>query len=151
MLIEESISISADLNTVWDIFTDLTRWRRWNTALTDVSATMDRIAQGLKLSVNVRLFPIPIRTEVRIVEVVPRERVAWSSSKYGISSRHEFQFGEQGAFVRVSSRETFSGLPLLLAPFTFPAGRIRNLTLLLLKDLKQAVETDALSHEKKRT
>jgi hypothetical protein len=141
MVIEESILILAPPEKVWQTFSDLSRWEDWNTVLKDVSAADSRIERGGRFRCSIRPFFLPVRFEPVIEEVVPREKVVWTGSRYGITARHEFLFARQEKGVLLVSRETFSGITVESAPVLFPVQRIRELTRLLLKDLKEAAES----------
>lgn len=86
------------------------------------------------------LFLFAVRFEPVIEEVIPREKIVWKGSKYGISSRHEFIFENDESGVLLVSRETFSGAAVETVPALFPEQRIRELPRLFLKDLKGAAD-----------
>jgi hypothetical protein len=142
MLIEESVLINADLKNIWKTFTDLTCWADWNTVAGKVASDSGRIAEGERFTFCLRPFSVPIMIEPRIEEVIAREKVVWTGTKFGIFSRHEFLFQQVANGVLVTSRETFRGLPLLAGSMTFPEGTVRKLTAGMLKDLKNAVEKE---------
>jgi hypothetical protein len=140
MVIEESILVSADPDKVWKIFTDLTCWAGWNTVTTRAACRTGRLEEGIRFTFSIRPFSVPITVKPKIVEIVPGEKVVWSGSKFGIFSRHEFLFQQVANGVLVTSRETFRGVPILLARRTFPKKTIRQLTIEMLQDLKKAAE-----------
>jgi hypothetical protein len=140
MIIEESVLINADVNTIWKTFTDLTCWADWNSVATDVASGSGRLEEGERFTFCLRPFSVPIMIEPRIEEVIPREKVVWTGTKFGIFSRHEFLFQQAANGVLVTSRETFRGLLLLLGGVTFPESMVREMTVGMLKDLKTAVE-----------
>ena len=140
MIIDESIVIQAPLDTVWKTFTDIACWADWNTVMEDVPAGREAMEKGAPLEFCIRPFLFPVRLEPVIEEVVRNEKVTWSGTKFGISSRHEFFFEKSGVGVRVRSRESFTGGPLEAMSFAFPERRIREMTQALLRDLKKAAE-----------
>jgi hypothetical protein len=140
MLIEESVLINADLKDIWKTFTDLTCWADWNTVAGKVASDSGRIEEGERFAFCLRPFSVPIMIEPKIEEVVPREKVVWTGTKFGIFSRHEFLFQQVANGVLVTSRETFRGLPLLFGGAAFPESTVRELTVGMLKDLKKAAE-----------
>ena len=142
MLIEESVLINGDLKTIWKTFTDLTCWADWNTVAGKVASDSGRIEEGERFAFCLRPFSVPIMIEPKIEEVVPREKVVWTGTKFGIFSRHEFLFQQVANGVLVTSRETFRGLPLLFGGMTFPESTVRELTVGMLNDLKNAVEKE---------
>jgi len=141
MVIEESIVIRADIAKVWEKLTDLTCWKDWNTVLREVASETERLAQGTRFRFCLRPFVFPVTVEPRIEEALPQERIIWSGYKFGIFARHEFIFAKSEGGVRVTSRETFRGLPVEVAPFAFPKARLRELTIAMLEDLKKAAES----------
>ena len=142
MIIEETIQVQAPLDRVWQTFTDLGCWKDWNTVLQDVSAgDTEHIAVGTSFRCSLRPFAIPLFFRPIVTEVIPNEKVVWKSSKYGINARHEFLFRKQDGGIEVVSRETFTGLPTALGGLFLPKQRIRELTISMLNDLKQAAES----------
>ena len=140
MLIEESVLINADIRKIWKTFTDLTCWAEWNTVASKAKSGSGRIEEGERLSFCLRPASVPIMIEAKIEEVVHREKVVWTGTRFGIFSRHEFLFQQVANGVLVTSSETFRGLPLLFGGLTFPESTVRELTVGMLKDLKKAAE-----------
>jgi uncharacterized protein YndB with AHSA1/START domain len=140
MVIEETIRIAADLQRVWKTFTDLAYWADWSRTARDVSPANCRMEQGMQIRFHFRPFIFPIYIRPVIKEVVPYERVVWSSSKYGLSSHHEFLFKQADSDVLVISREKLVGLPLVLGGRSFTKKTVRRLTVAMLQDLKNAAE-----------
>ncbi|MBA4374254.1 MAG: hypothetical protein C0402_15495 [Thermodesulfovibrio sp.] len=148
MVIEESIVIASPLDKVWNIFTDLTCWSKWNTVLEDASSDSLRIAEGSKVRFCIRPFVIPVSVEPVIEEVVPGKKITWRGEKFGITARHEYIFGETEQGVTVVSRETFSGGLMALSGILFSYGRLKELTLKVLTDLKEMAEKPEEEGEK---
>ncbi len=140
MVIEESTTISASPDRVWKTFTDLTCWADWNTVMKDLSLGTVCMKKGETFKFCIRPFMFPVPLELFMEEVIPNKLVVWSGSKFGIFARHEFIFKESGEKVIVISRESFKGITLDNMSLLFPEKRIREMTKLLLKDLKKAAE-----------
>jgi hypothetical protein len=140
MVVEESVSINASVEKVWQTFTDLTCWVGWNSVLKDIAAENRLIQKGDTFTCSIRPFVFPVKFELLIEEVVPYERVVWSGSKYGIFARHVFVFNSTGDRVHVLSTENFKGITIENLKFIFPDWRIRELTQSFLRDLKKASE-----------
>jgi hypothetical protein len=143
MVIEEAILISADLGRIWQTFMDLTCWANWNTVATDAASDSGSLEQGKTFTFCLRPFSVPIMIEPKIEEVVPREKVIWSGGRFGITSRHEFLFQQARNGVLVTSREYFSGFPLLLGGKPLTEKISRDLVVLMLRQLKKACEGEA--------
>jgi len=141
MVIEESILILSPLEKVWNIFTDLTCWSKWNTVLEDVSSESLRIKEGGRLRFCIRPFVIHVSFEPVIEEVVHHKKITWRGEIFGITARHEYIFQETVQGVSVTSRETFSGSPVALTGILFSKHRLKELTVMHLKDLKKAAES----------
>lgn len=140
MVIEESILILSPIEQVWGVFTDLTSWSRWNTVMADVSSESLHIAEGTRFRYWIRPFFIPLSFEPLIEEVIPNKKISWRGEKFRITAVHEYIFLETDQGVSLTSRETFSGGPLALAGMILFSGRLKEMTLTLLKGLKDAVE-----------
>ena len=140
MLIEESVLINADLKDIWNTFTDLTCWADWNTVACNAASLTGRIEEGERFTFCLRPFDLLIVINPKVEEVLPREKVVWTGTKFGIFSRHEFLFQQVANGVLVTSREAFRGPPLIFGGLTFPEGMVRKLTVGMLNDLKKAAE-----------
>lgn len=140
MIIEETITINASLSKVWNLFLDLTCWADWNTILRDVSSAEACLREGGKFSCCIRPYAFPVYFQPRVNEVIPEKKIVWTGSKYRVSSLHEFYFEEHGEGTIIRSRETFSGLPIILGGFLFPKKTLTGLTISFLEDIKRAAE-----------
>ena len=140
MLIEEAVLIRANIETVWKTFTDLACWKDWNSTACDAASTSGRIEEGERIRFCLRPFAVPVHLDPVVDEVVPHERVVWSGSKFGISSRHEFLFQRASNGILVTSREEFRGLPLLLGGRRFTGSLARDLVRSMLRELQAACE-----------
>ncbi len=140
MVIEESILILSPIEEVWSLFTDLTCWSRWNTVMADVSSESSHLAEGNRFRYWIRPFVIPVFFESLIEEVIPYKKISWRGEKFGITAVHEYIFLETDQGVSLTSRERFSGGPFARAGMIFSRGRLKQMTLTLLKGLRDAAE-----------
>jgi hypothetical protein len=140
MIIEESVLINADLKNIWETFTDLTCWADWNTVACKAASLSGRLEEGERFTFCLRPFSVPIVVKPKIEDIVPREKVVWTGTKFGIFSRHEFLFQQVANGVLVTSREAFRGLLLLFGGVACPEGMVRELTVGMLNDLKKSAE-----------
>ncbi len=143
MVIEESIVILSPLDKVWNTFTDLACWPQWNTVLEDVSSDSQNIEEGSRVRFCIRPFVIPVSVEPVIEEVIPAKKITWRGEKFGIIAVHEYIFVETEPGVTVISRETFSGSLLALSGILLSYGRLKELTMKVLTDLKEMAEKTA--------
>jgi hypothetical protein len=141
MVIEETVLINAGIERVWKTFTDLTCWSDWNRTARDIVSESGKMEQGRPFRFCLRPFVVPVRIDPVIDEIVPYDRVVWSGRKYGIASRHEFLFQQEADGVLVTSREKLIGLPLVMGGRAFTERLVRELTVSMLKELKEAAET----------
>jgi hypothetical protein len=141
MIIEESIFIHATMERVWKTFTDLTCWKDWNKVLKNVSPEKTMVlSEGGEVKFCIYPFKFPVYFEPEIEEVIPHKRVVWTSGRYGVSARHEFFFKQVEQGVLVISRESFKGISVKTLKFLFPKSRLRDLTVVFLKDMKRGAE-----------
>lgn len=69
------ISIDAPAETVWDVVSDLARYREWNPFVIDASSTFE---VGSPIRMRVRLFPwFPQKQTETITEYVAGQKVCW--------------------------------------------------------------------------
>jgi hypothetical protein len=142
-VIEVSVTIQADITKVWELFVDLSRWRRWNSVVTILSGGREgKIAEGARFTCLIRRLAFLLPLKPLAEEVVPRRKIILSGRRFGIGARHEFLFDGDEASATVTSRETFSGMMTAFPVWTLPAMRIRKLTGAMLRDLKRAAEIE---------
>jgi hypothetical protein len=140
-VIEESVRINANIERVWEIFIDLSRWRGWNTALNVVSSIENGpIAEGKSFTCVMRPLVFAVHLKPLAIEVLPCKKVVLSGNKFGIRARHEFLFNGNKEKTTVTSRETFTGIPPALPGWIFVQRKIKKLTRSMLQDLKNAAE-----------
>lgn len=145
-MIEESVTINASIEKVWKMFTDLSCWRGWNTVLTVVStAEKGPIAQGKSFTCLMRPLAFAVVLEPLTMEVLAGRKIVLSGEKFGIRAIHEFLFDGNEAKTVLTSRETFTGTPLAMPGWTFLQRRLKQLTCVMLSDLKNAAEKMACS------
>ncbi len=141
MLIEDSITIHAPMQKVWETFTDITCWDDWNSVLKNVSPDRAEVlTEGGKVKFCIYPFKFPVYFEPVIEEIIPNKKIVWTSGKFGVIARHEFIFKEVEIGVRVISKESFRGISLKTMSFLFPRSRLKALTVSFLRDLKKAAE-----------
>ena len=140
MEIEHSVTIDADIDTVWNIFTDLTCWKNWSTVLGDSSSEHDRLTEGKRFKFCIRPFALPVHVEPVVEEVIPGKRIVWSGTKHGIHARHEFIFSREDNNVIMTSREIFQAGPVRRLLFHVPKKKLHKLSIQMLEELKEAAE-----------
>lgn len=140
MEIVHSIVIHADMDTVWDIFTDMTCWNTWNTVAGNVSSEQKKITRGQRFHFCIRPFTIPVHIEPVVEEVFPGKRIVWAGARFGIQARHEFLFSETRQGINLTSREIFSTHFFNKLWFHVPKKKLHTLTITMLQDLKDAAE-----------
>ncbi|MEZ4382683.1 MAG: SRPBCC domain-containing protein [Nannocystaceae bacterium] len=103
-----TITIHAPAATIWALLTDAPAYPEWNPTVERVEGT---IALGAKIKVFAavspgRAFP------VKVAELVPGERMVWSSGMpLGLfKGERTFTLTPRGDGVEFSMREVFSGL-----------------------------------------
>ena len=141
MIIEESIIIHSTMETLWKTFIDLSCWMSWNTVMKHVSSDEQLLTNGSNLKCSFRPFLFPVEVRISVVEVIPFERIVWSTRKKGLFTFHEFFFQTHEKGVIVTSKETFTGLLTKGSGFLLPVKRMQTLTKIFLKDLKKASES----------
>jgi len=140
MVIKASIHINANMDKVWETFTDLTCWNDWNTVIRDVYSSEKSLSSGGVLKCCFRPFLLPVNVKIEVEEVVPYESIVWSAKKRGLSARNTFFFEKYKGGVTVTSRETFKGSLVSFFGFLLPKKRMRTLISTFLQDLKTAAE-----------
>jgi len=145
MLIIESILINAPLKQVWDTFTDLTCWQDWSTVFSNVSSEAERLTEGKSFKFCIRPFSFPVHIEPVVKELVAGQRIVWTGTRHGITARHEFVFEEKNGKTLLTSREIFKLNRFKRLFFHIPQKRLHKLSVLMLNDLKYAVENSIIA------
>ena len=140
MEIEHTILIESDMDTVWNIFTDMTCWREWSTVLGNSSSEHKTLIEGKRFQFCIRPFVLPVHVEPVVEEIVPGKRIVWTGEKYGIKARHEFIFSESNSKITVLSREIFTAHSFIKLLFHLPKKKLHELSIKMLNELKEAAE-----------
>ena len=96
-----SVEVAMPVERLWEIFTDVEGWPRWNGCI-----WRSRIRDGeLRVGATLQWTFNPIRpgylykmpASAEIVEVVPQDRVTWEVSAPGLHALHSYRFAPLGA------------------------------------------------------
>jgi uncharacterized protein YndB with AHSA1/START domain len=134
------IDIAAPVERVWAIEADIAEWPRWNRSIQTMELYGD-VAPGTLFSW--KTGGVSIDSEIR--EVVPRCRIVWSGSAFGIHALHSWTFEATEYGTHVSTEETFTGPLAWLLPDTMRqilASALQKGVLLL----KEESERPMVSH-----
>ncbi len=140
MIIEEAISIQAPLNHVWQVFSCMDQWDRWNTVCQQCCYLEgDEMARGTCFSFVIRPFNLPVKITPEILSCEPGKHVVWQGRRLGVHAVHGFYFKESDGYTELKSVERFSGPLMWLSRLVFVPGRLHRLT----RRLLQAIRTEA--------
>lgn len=108
---------------IWDVLSDLPRWKEWNSVYTDIKGLL-RIQQQLLIA---EVFPgrPPALIKPMVMDWVPNEQILWVRSEmFGLVKRIRYieieALGESGTNSILSNGEVFQGL---LGPMVGKARR----------------------------
>ena len=138
-----SVDISAPLNHVWQVFSELDRWTEWCGVCLSASGEDNfgwKTGQGISL--RLRLAGVGIPFNVTVTESRPQELVAWASTKLTVTAVRTFSFVESELGTLVTDHKLFRSKLLPLALF-YPRPVIRRMTESMLTDLKAECEAIA--------
>ncbi len=140
MVIEESITINADVEKIWKVFTDLSCWNNWTSVIRDVCCNEQCLTRGKSLTCCFSPFSFPINVKIEVEQLIPHQCVIWSVRKKGFFAHHEFLFQRHENGTLIISKEMFTGVFVRRFSFLLPKKRMRMLTKTFLRDLKKASE-----------
>ncbi len=103
------ITISAPVETVWRVHTEIDSWPDWNTDIAKANLT-GPIALGTVFHWETAGMAIPST----IGEVVPFKKLAWSGETGGILGVHVWNFSATAEGTRVRTEESWEGVSLPL-------------------------------------
>ena len=131
---ESRILINAPLQRVWQLQTNIDRWRDWNPAV-----TRSQLEGPLVVGSVFRWKSAGTSIVSTLAQVEPMQALAWTGRSLGIRAVHTWTFERQGKAVSVVTRESFDGwLPRLLPGSS--RGLLDASLRAWLKNLKQAAE-----------
>jgi uncharacterized protein YndB with AHSA1/START domain len=135
VITRDEILIKAPLTKVWNMFTNIKHWPRWNKDITDASAP-----PTLAVGKPFRWSTAGMNITSTIGELIPEQRIGWSGPVQGILGIHVWSFLLVEDGVLVKTAESREGEPVL--------SQKQNLQLALdksirfwLESLKAAVES----------
>ncbi len=111
--VEHRVGVPASAKAIWDVLSDLPRWREWNTLYPEIHGLL-RIQQKLAIG---EAFPGQPDRVIRpiVVDWVPNEQILWAhSERMGLVKRIRFieieTVGESGSNCILSNGEVYDGL-----------------------------------------
>lgn len=138
-----SIAISATVQLVWDVFTDIYRWREWNPFVLGVTSISggNIWAPGDAFTVKYKtdFTPIQVTTRSFVQEVIPGRRIVVTGEVLGSRGTMIYSFTSFGAKTIVSVTEVFVETESEYRNATLSAITEKLLSLLL-SGLKNYVE-----------
>jgi len=141
MIIEAKIQINAPLQTVWNVFSNITNWDDWNPVCRECRFVEgDTMVQGSCISFELNPLVFPIRIAPVVQHCEPGKKVIWTGSRMGIYAEHEFLFHENDTGVELLSIESFKGPMLFFARIIGLPSRLHKLTIRLLEAIKAEAE-----------
>ena len=105
VIAHEQLQIAADVQTVWDVLSDIEQWPRWNKDVRSVSVH-GPIAAGT--SFDWKAGPGTIKS--RIAEVEAPNRIVWTGVTFGIRAVDAFSFEVSDGGTLVRESESWEGL-----------------------------------------
>jgi len=105
VIAHDQIHIAADVQTVWDVLSDLEHWPRWNKAVSSM-AVDGPVAPGT--SFRWKAGPGTIKS--RIAEVDAPGRIVWTGVTFGIKAVDAFSFEASDGGTLVRQGESWDGL-----------------------------------------
>jgi Polyketide cyclase / dehydrase and lipid transport len=107
VLAHHDIDISAPLEGVWHLHTEVDRWPQWQKEVTEA-----HIDGGFEPGATFDWTSYGFSVKSMIYEVEDRSRVLWGGTSSGITGIHEWRFSETGNGVHVETTESFAGDPV---------------------------------------
>ena len=133
----DEILISAPIQTIWDIQTDVPAWPSWQPDVDGAEAD-GRLAVGSVF----RWQTAGLNITSTVEEIDAPRRIVWGGPAQGIVAVHVWTFEEQADGVLVRTAESWEGDPVTAQPETMQAaldGSLRT----WLENLKRAAESSA--------
>jgi uncharacterized protein YndB with AHSA1/START domain len=104
VIAHEQIRIAADVQTVWDVLSDIEHWPRWNKAVRSVSVH-GPVVPGTTF--DWKAGPGTIKS--RIAEVDAPNRIVWTGMTFGTRAVDAFSFEASDGGTLVREDESWEG------------------------------------------
>jgi hypothetical protein len=111
VIAHHEIDIAAQLDTVWNLHTDVDAWPGWNLELT--AAKLDG-AFAPDSSFTWTSYNFTVTSTIYIVD--DHSRTLWGGAAQGIMGTHEWRFAQTSGGVHVTTSESFAGDPVEADP-----------------------------------
>ena len=135
VITRDEILIKGSLTKVWNMFSNIKHWPRWNKDITDASAP-----PTLAVGKSFRWSTAGMNITSTIGELVPVQRIAWSGPVQGIMGIHVWSFSKVADGVLVNTAESWEGEPVL-AQKLYLQHTLNKSIRFWLESLKAAVES----------
>lgn len=135
VITRDEILISAPIQTIWNIQTDVSAWPSWQ-------PDVDRAEADGPLAVGsvFRWQTAGLDITSTVEEVDAPRRIVWGGPAQGITAVHVWTFDEQAGGVRVSTAESWQGDAVAAQPEAMQAALDDSLRTWL-ENLKRAAES----------
>jgi hypothetical protein len=105
------VDITAPLDVVWQLHTDVNGWPSWNREIT-AAKIEGEFERGNSFTWT--SFGLTVTSTIHVVE--DQARTLWSGAVQGIMGIHEWRFAQTGSGVHVATNESWSGDPVEADP-----------------------------------
>jgi len=136
--VRETVFIEAPSAKVWSLLTDTRTWPEWSSAIVASEGYVCKAELNCSIRFSVSILGVQFSVEPIIEVLEENSRIVWTGTTFGVHSRHEFRFFEKDNGTLVESKEELTGLIIYLPGF--PMETIRELTRIMLTELKEAAE-----------
>ncbi len=150
--VSSSVSINATVQLVWEVFTDIYRWREWNPFVLQVTSIAggNIWAPGGAFVVTYKTDFTPIKATARslVQEVIPTRRIVLAGDVLGSQGTMTYDFTPFGAKTMVSVTEVFAETDSEYRNAAI-SGTTEKLLSVLLNGLKNYIEQ--MGHRNRRS
>jgi uncharacterized protein YndB with AHSA1/START domain len=137
VITRDEILISAPIQTIWDIQTDVASWPSWQPEVDGAEAD-----SPLTVGSVFRWQTAGLAITSTVEEIEPPRRIVWGGPAQGIVAVHVWTLDEQDDGVLVKTAESWEGDPVTAQPEALQAALDRSLRNWL-EYLKRAAERGA--------
>jgi uncharacterized protein YndB with AHSA1/START domain len=106
---KRTVEVAADPQTVWDVLAAIDEWPIWNSDVKSASLEGE-LARGSRF----RWKAGPGTITSTLVQVDPPRLIGWLGKTLGINAVHVYRLEPQEGGTRVTSEESYEGLPVRL-------------------------------------
>lgn len=137
---ESQTKINANMEVVWEVFTDIKNWTNWSPTTLEVWDVSENIWElSSKFSFRLKMAGVGVPFTVDVCKSIEKNTIAWKSTIFTVTAVRTYTFEEIENAVLVKDHKQFKSSIFPIWLF-YPRPIIRSMTERWLKEFKLECE-----------